>query len=440
MISTEGPYGKVTYTYDSFGRCLSQLHNTDTTQYLYQGQCEIGSYWNGELRELRILGKGKGAELGAAIAIEIADKVYAPIHDHFGNVCCLVNSSTGETEQCYRYTAFGEATSHGSVRNPWQYASKRFDELTGFHRFGKRDYDCRLGRWLTPDPAGFTDGPNLYAYVHNCPMTLFDPWGLQGQDLHDRNRAGISGGRRHNPPGVNSCSQRDTSTVGQRSGCLDHNSIAWNGACNPWCERSLVNGLKGTVHGCLDFIFEQGQAIRPLFGGNYCPAYLEYRRNNNDLCVEGFEGPHDDIVSQQHSLKASVDGWVQEELNIDPLDHMYQESRSYMRTAVDIGSVFIPMTCGIGKGLWLQWRSTSKVKNVADRVLNFIGAGGKRSYNCHGDLILESKDGLRQFRMDLNHPAPHKNPHTHTIEYEMRKNRKYEVFNDRVYPSDVMPE
>ncbi|MDP1978693.1 RHS repeat-associated core domain-containing protein [Undibacterium sp.] len=180
MISTEGPYGTVTYTYDSFGRRLSQLHNTDTTQYLYQGQCKIGSYSNGEWRELRILGKGKGAELGAAIAIEIADKAFAPIHDNFGNVCCLVNSSTGEA-QCYRYTAFEETTSHGIVQNPWQYASKRFDGLTGFHRFGKRDYDCRLGRWLTPDPAGFVDGPNLYAYVHNSPMTLFDPWGLQGQ-------------------------------------------------------------------------------------------------------------------------------------------------------------------------------------------------------------------------------------------------------------------
>ncbi|MDP1978695.1 RHS repeat domain-containing protein, partial [Undibacterium sp.] len=193
MISTEGPYGTVFYTYDSFGRRLSQTHNTNTTQYLYQGQCEIGSYLDGELRELRILGKGKGAELGAAIAMETAGKVFAPIHDHFGNVCCLVNSSTGEAEQCYRYTAFGETTSHGIVQNPWQYASKRFDPLTAFHRFGKRDYDCRLGRWLTPDPAGFTDGPNLYAYVRNSTLILFDPWGLTGQKAIGKPKEHVGG-------------------------------------------------------------------------------------------------------------------------------------------------------------------------------------------------------------------------------------------------------
>ena len=35
-----------------------------------------------------------------------------------------------------------------------------------------------MGRWLTPDPLGFADGPNLYAYVHNNPYKYFDPDGL----------------------------------------------------------------------------------------------------------------------------------------------------------------------------------------------------------------------------------------------------------------------
>ena len=34
------------------------------------------------------------------------------------------------------------------------------------------------GRWTTPDPLGFVDGPNLYAYVHNNPLTHFDLYGL----------------------------------------------------------------------------------------------------------------------------------------------------------------------------------------------------------------------------------------------------------------------
>src|SRR5258708_4379400 len=35
-----------------------------------------------------------------------------------------------------------------------------------------------FGRWLTPDPSGFTDGMNLYAYVHNNPLTHQDEYGL----------------------------------------------------------------------------------------------------------------------------------------------------------------------------------------------------------------------------------------------------------------------
>ena len=34
-----------------------------------------------------------------------------------------------------------------------------------------------LGRWITPDPAGYTDGLNLYAYVHNDPLAYIDPDG-----------------------------------------------------------------------------------------------------------------------------------------------------------------------------------------------------------------------------------------------------------------------
>jgi len=48
----------------------------------------------------------------------------------------------------------------------------------GLHRFGARWYRLGWGRFLTPDPAGFVDGPNMYAYVGNQPLAFFDPSGL----------------------------------------------------------------------------------------------------------------------------------------------------------------------------------------------------------------------------------------------------------------------
>jgi RHS repeat-associated protein len=41
-----------------------------------------------------------------------------------------------------------------------------------------RAYDPALGRWLSADPAGMIDGPNVHAYVRNRPSTLRDPLGL----------------------------------------------------------------------------------------------------------------------------------------------------------------------------------------------------------------------------------------------------------------------
>ena len=44
-----------------------------------------------------------------------------------------------------------------------------------------RNYDPELGRWLSRDPLGkaeIQEGPNLYAYVRNNPVSSTDPLGL----------------------------------------------------------------------------------------------------------------------------------------------------------------------------------------------------------------------------------------------------------------------
>jgi RHS repeat-associated protein len=214
-----------------------------------------------------------------------------------------LDGSTGQPAQYYRYTCYGETTPYGHLSNPWQFASKRFDPLTGFHRFGKRDYDCSLGRWLTPDPAGFTDGPNLYAYVHNSPLILFDPWGLQGQDLYDRNKAGVSTGIRRSSSGTNPSNQ-SSDTIGTRPGCWSNGS---NMSCNPW-----LSGIKGAAHGCCDCILDTGLFLSSCL----CEAGC----NDFDLdCYERAE-LRDVIADQQAMQKARFDGWMQSTLSVNPND------------------------------------------------------------------------------------------------------------------------
>lgn len=181
LIAVKTPQETFTYLYDSENRRLSKSYSLGQTErYFYIGSCEIGACdAMGKIAEYRFLGQGKGAEIGAAVAIELQGTLYIPLHDAQGSVVTLLDS-TGKVSSNYHYSAFGEETAYGSVANdnPWRFSSKRHDAETGFIYFGRRYYSPSTGRWVTPDPIGYDGGPNLYCYVLNAPLNHFDLYGL----------------------------------------------------------------------------------------------------------------------------------------------------------------------------------------------------------------------------------------------------------------------
>ncbi|MGB7127920.1 MAG: hypothetical protein WBD50_02380, partial [Candidatus Rhabdochlamydia sp.] len=72
-----------------------------------------------------------------------------------------------------------------------------------------------------------------------------------------------------------------------------------------------------------------------------------------------------------------------------------------------------------------------KARNLIEKLEAFFGKESRAFKNSYGDLVIESKDGLKQFRMDLNHPTPH------IIEFKMKGNKKVQKINKRIYPNDV---
>jgi RHS repeat-associated protein len=184
LVKVTNDQSAIAFTYDAFNRRLTKDIGDNETRYLYLGQNEVGAHIGGAMAELRVLGTGKGAEIGAAVAIEICGGVFAPLHDHNGNVAALLNPK-GELIESYHYTGFGEGSYFDGVGNvldkaisPWRFSSKRVHAETGLIDFGRRNYDPESGRWITPDPIGPEGGPNPYAYVCNNPLTHFDQYGL----------------------------------------------------------------------------------------------------------------------------------------------------------------------------------------------------------------------------------------------------------------------
>ena len=112
---------------------------------------------------------------------------FAFVQDHVGSIVRVLELTSNDVVEVERseYSAFGvlvgrtTASSFSDIGGqPFGFAGGLFDPITGLTRFGARDYDPRLGRWLARDSLGFGAGDtNLYAYVGGDPVNLVDPAG-----------------------------------------------------------------------------------------------------------------------------------------------------------------------------------------------------------------------------------------------------------------------
>ena len=76
---------------------------------------------------------------------------------------------------------------------------------------------------------------------------------------------------------------------------------------------------------------------------------------------------------------------------------------------------------------------------IIEQIETFVGKKSRAFYNEAGDIIVESKDGLRHFRIDMIKTDPHKNPHSHVILYKASKNKKTKLLEERIFPIGVEP-
>ena len=108
-------------------------------------------------------------------------QTYRLISDHLGSVRLVINSSTGTVAQRLDYDEYGNVLNDSNPGfQPFAYAGGLYDVDTGLVRFGARDYDVAVGRWVQSDPIGLRGGLNTYAYVRGNPIMYVDPTGEIG--------------------------------------------------------------------------------------------------------------------------------------------------------------------------------------------------------------------------------------------------------------------
>ena len=328
-----------TYSYDPFNRRLTSTTGTEQNFFLYQGDNEIGT-----LDFIRILGEGLGAEIGAAIAYEDRVFTYVPIHDLSGHVRTVLYQ--GMLEEELDYTATGLASRHAQhlLSTPWTFASKRHDP-TGLIYFGQRYYDQETSTWLTPDPVGYTAGPNLYAYVSNNPITGVDLYGLIEYTLEQERD--VSADQHYEAHSSNVCSSTsepspstfETSTSGNSSAAETVQSEVSEqiqpqtyGSSSPSSRsEDLKRKAKALAHGTVDFVIDLGHGVY------YVCAHLASTicSHDSEEKAEYLQMIRDDLASQREA----VNQHIMNDWGIDPKDSLYQSIRESTTASLEIASI-----------------------------------------------------------------------------------------------------
>ena len=181
------PTKHVRYTIDAFDRRIYKKDGNNDIQVIYE--------WNTDDQLVATL---DGSQVLDSIFV-YASQAHSPdymikgnvnyhiVKDHLGSPVQVINASTGAIVQEVKYDEWGNILSDTNPGfTPFGFAGCLYDQDTKLCRFGARDYDASIGRWLSKDPILFEGGDtNLYGYVLQDPVNLIDPKGTWPEFLDD---------------------------------------------------------------------------------------------------------------------------------------------------------------------------------------------------------------------------------------------------------------
>lgn len=164
----------VTLSYDPIGR-LYETSDGVSTRFAYDGVDLIGEYnASGTLLRRYVHGPGLDEPLVWYEGSGTGDRRWL-IPDQQGSIMALSNG-TGAGLGGNAYDEYG-APHTGNVGR-FSYTGQTWIPEVGLLHYKARLYSPALGRFLQPDPIGYGDGMNMYAYVQNDPVNSIDTLGL----------------------------------------------------------------------------------------------------------------------------------------------------------------------------------------------------------------------------------------------------------------------
>jgi RHS repeat-associated protein len=190
------------FGYDPLGRCVKRLvgphvnnnappaDTNPATYFYYDGWNLIQEGPNGSVAERTYVHGNRVDEIVASVA---AGAGWLYHHYDARGHCILQTNASGGLQEQYDYDAFGwpyfytatgaPAFSYGRPGSPsgnrFLFTGREWIKHLRLYDYRARMYQPELGRFLQPDPTGFSGGDfNLYRYCDNDPVNKSDPMGL----------------------------------------------------------------------------------------------------------------------------------------------------------------------------------------------------------------------------------------------------------------------
>ncbi|MFP4473397.1 MAG: RHS repeat domain-containing protein [Candidatus Omnitrophota bacterium] len=164
------------FYYDAGGNRLKAVRNGEETQYIYDlsGNLLAEADDTGTISRYYIHG------LGLLAMVTPDNEVYTYHYDGNANTIALTDAAK-QPVNTYAYTPYGLiAAQDEEIEQPFTFAGmvgimEEGDPSDGgLYYMRARYYDPAVGRFISEDPSGFADGPNLYAYAGGNPVNYYD--------------------------------------------------------------------------------------------------------------------------------------------------------------------------------------------------------------------------------------------------------------------------
>jgi len=215
-------YGDTTFTYTANGEVRTKTDSTGTTTYTYDAMGSLIAVSLPDGRLIEYVTDGKGRRIGKMVNGVLTKQwiyhsqlkpvaeldgtgnlvsefiygtkgnipdlairggvTYRIASDQLGSPVLAINTAnSSDIPFQATYSAFGIRTLAGGTDDwtPFGLAGGIYDPDTKLIRFGAREYDAQLGRWVSKDPIKFDGGDtNLYRYASLDPINEKDISGL----------------------------------------------------------------------------------------------------------------------------------------------------------------------------------------------------------------------------------------------------------------------